>query len=109
MKMFAVIYQFKVKENMNSEFIDAWQRLTQLIFKYEGSLGSRLHKLNESVYLAYAQWPNKETWENSGNKLPESAKEAREIMRKCCSQIETLYELDCTEDLLNHKTYHNEA
>ncbi len=45
--MFAVIYQFNVKENRESEFIGAWKQLTQLIYDYEGSLGSRLHKLND--------------------------------------------------------------
>ena len=101
--MFAVIYQFKVKENRASEFINAWKELTQLIYEYEGSLGSRLHKQNEDVYLAYAQWPDKETWKNSGKNLPHSADRIREAMRDSCSSIEVLYELDSIEDLL--KTY----
>ena len=54
--MFAVIYQFKVKENRKAEFINAWKQLTHLIYEYEGSLGSRLHKQDDDVYLAYAQW-----------------------------------------------------
>ncbi len=107
--MFAVIYQFKVKENMRSEFINAWKQLTQLIYEYEGSLGSRLHKQNDGVYLAYAQWPDKDTWKNSGNKLPDSANKIRRIMRESCTKIETLYELNCTEDLLKSKTNYNKT
>ncbi len=102
--MFAVIYQFEVKEGRESEFIDAWKELTQLIYEYEGSLGSRLHRQKDSIYLAYAQWPDRETWKNSGNKLPESADKVRKTMKDCCSGIETLYELDCVEDLLKSKT-----
>ena len=98
--MFAVIYQFKVKENRKAEFINAWKQLTQLIYEYEGSLGSRLHKHKDGSYLAYAQWPDRETWKNSGNNLPDSADKIRRTMRDCCTGIETLYELDCTEDLL---------
>ncbi|MBP9153167.1 MAG: antibiotic biosynthesis monooxygenase [Flavobacteriales bacterium] len=103
--MFAVIYQFKVKENRESEFINAWKQLTQLIYEYEGSLGSRLHKQSDGMYLAYAQWPAKETWKNSGNKLPDAANEIRRIMGESCTHIETLYELDCTEDLLRSETH----
>ena len=102
--MFAVVYQFKVKENMNSEFITAWKQLTQLIYEYEGSLGSRLHKHKDGSYLAYAQWPDKETWKSSGNNLPEAADKIRRTMKDCCTGIETLYELNCTEDLLKSHT-----
>ena len=102
--MFAVIYQFNVKGNMNSEFIKAWKELTQLIYEYEGSLGSRLHKLNDKSYLAYAQWPDKETWKNSGNKLPNSADSIRKAMKNSCTNIEVLYELDSIEDLLKSRT-----
>ena len=102
--MFAVIYQFKVKENMNSKFIQAWKQLTQLIYEYEGSLGYRLHKETDNSYIAYAQWPDKETWKNSGDKLPDNANVVRRIMKECCTRIEILHELDCIEDLLKSKT-----
>lgn len=103
--MFAVIYQFDVKENMNSEFVEAWKKLTQLIYEYEGSLGSRLHELNNQAYLAYAQWPDEETWKNSGNNLPNSAENIRLAMKDSCIRIEVLYELDCVEDLLKSRTW----
>ena len=102
--MFAVIYRFEVKENKKNEFIFAWEELTKLIYEYEGSLGSRLHKINDNCFIAYAQWPNKETWGNSGNKLPDHADEVRAKMREACLEIETLYELECINDLLKSKT-----
>ncbi len=102
--MFAVIYQFNIKENMNSEFIKAWKELTQLIYEYEGSLGSRLHGLNHRSYIAYAQWPDRETWKNSGRNLPDSADRIRIAMKDSCSSIEVLYELDSVEDLLKSGT-----
>ncbi|UJH68307.1 antibiotic biosynthesis monooxygenase [Allomuricauda sp. SCSIO 65647] len=101
--MFAVVYQFIVKENRESDFIDAWKQLTRLIYEHEGSLGSRLHKQTDRVYLAYAQWPDKETWKNSGNTLPDSSGNVRSKMRASCAKIEILYELDCTADLLKSK------
>jgi heme-degrading monooxygenase HmoA len=105
--MFAVIYQFNLKEYRESEFKGSWKQLTQLIYEYEGSLGSRLHKLNDTSYIAYAQWPDRDTWKNSGNNLPDSANRARKSMRDCCTEIATLYELDCTEDLLKTHTRHD--
>ena len=39
-----------IKENMNSEFLKAWEELTDLIYEYEGSLGSRVHFERENVY-----------------------------------------------------------
>lgn len=104
--MFALIYQFEVKENKEPEFINAWEKLTQLIYEYEGSLGSRLHKQIDNVYIAYAQWPDKETWKNAGNNLPDSADEVRAKMREACTKIDTLHELECKIDLLKSKIKH---
>lgn len=98
--MFAAIYHFEVKENKETELIKAWEELTQLIYEYEGSLGSRLHSSGDNSFIAYAQWPNKELWENSGDKLPEQAKEVSKRMKEACIRIETLHELDCVSDLL---------
>lgn len=98
--MFAVIYQFEVKENRKTQFIEAWEELTQLIYKYEGSLGSRLHAEKDYLFIAYAQWPDRETWKNSGDKLPDHADEVRAQMKEACVKIVTLHELDCINDLL---------
>ena len=105
--MFAVIYQFEVKKHKDAEFRNAWAALTQLIYEYEGSLGSRLHQDNNHSYIAYALWPDKETWNRSGDHLPDRAHEVRARMREACVTIETLYELDCKMDLLQSKPFDN--
>ena len=102
--MYALIYKFKVKKNKESEFIKSWKELTELIYKYEGSLGSRLHKQDDETFIAYAQWPNDVVFNNSGKKLPENVKEIREIMRKACSDIERLFELEVIAAELKNKT-----
>lgn len=101
--MYIVLYNFEVKINKEDDFIKAWKGLTELIYKHEGSLGSRLHKSNAKHYLAYAQWPNQQTFENSGNKLPEKANEFRQLMRASCEKIEVLYKMEMLEDLLRTK------
>ncbi len=103
--MFAIIYHFEVHPGKEASFIEAWKNLTQLIYQYEGSLGSRLHKKNNEHYIAYAQWPNRKTWENSGSKLPEEAKEYRKIMKEACTSISTQHELQMIEDLLARNTF----
>ena len=98
--MFSVIYKFEVKPNRKDSFEKSWKDLTQLIYSYSGSLGSRLHKKDECNYIAYAQWPNKETWENSSEKLPEKSNEISKLMKESCVSIETLFELELIEDLI---------
>ena len=98
--MFTVIYSFHVKANQENEFRLAWKELTKLIYQYEGSLGSRLHKRNAREYLAYAQWPDKVSWEQSGKRLPAEAEKIRQSMRTACDHIETSYELEVVDDLL---------
>ncbi len=98
--MFAVIYTFEVIPGKEETFVEAWRELTLLIFLHEGSKGSRLHKNEFGNYMAYALWPDKMTWENSGDKLPEIANTWRSQMRESCTNIETSFELNVIEDLL---------
>lgn len=98
--MFSVIYKFKVKPDRKDSFEKSWNDLTLLIYKYSGSLGSRLHKKDKYNYIAYAQWPNRETWKNSSSKLPEKANEISKLMKESCNSIEVLHELELIEDLL---------
>lgn len=102
--MFTVIYSFKVKEGYSLVFEKAWKELTLLIYQFEGSMGSRLHKSTELDYIGYAQWPDKTTWANSGNNLPEHATEIRKTMRDACLTIEVLHELEVVSDLLEKVT-----
>ncbi|MBT8261019.1 MAG: antibiotic biosynthesis monooxygenase [Bacteroidia bacterium] len=103
--MFTVIYSFKVKPNKEKVFIDSWKGLTSLIYKHEGSLGSRLHRENENLFIAYAQWPNKETWGKSGGKLPDSAAEFRKAMKDSCISIDTIYKMEVVSNLLKSNSF----
>ncbi len=102
---FTVIYSFKTIEGKEDDFICAWTELTKLIYKYEGSYGSRLHKADKQLFIGYAQWPDKETWDLSGDKLPEIANAIRKKMRESCSEIKTEYKMNIVQDLLNGKRY----
>ena len=98
--MFTVIYTFNVLPGKVKDFIFNWEELTKLIYQFEGSFGSRLHHIKDLEYLAYAQWPDKETWSNSGSKLPEVASEFSKNMKAACASSTTNFELTVVSDLL---------
>jgi heme-degrading monooxygenase HmoA len=98
--MFTVIYKFQVKESLTQQFEENWTELTKLIYQHQGSLGSRLHKSDELNYIAYAQWPDRETWESEWNDMPEHSKEISRKMKEACETRETIFELEVVEDLL---------
>lgn len=102
---FSVLYSFYLNDGKEIEFIDTWTKLTKLIYKHEGSYGSRLHKVNDQLYIGYAQWPNKSVWEQSGDHLPEDAAGLRQQMRACCNEIKTEYELEVVVDLIKNERY----
>ena len=81
--------------------------MTKLVYEFEGSYGSRLHKANDNLFIAYAQWSNKEAYIQSGNNLPETATVCRQQMRECCSEIKAEYELSIVNDLLKDERYNN--
>ncbi len=98
--MFSVIYKFQLKPDKIQQFEENWTELTKLIYEHQGSWGSRLHKSDETNYIAYAQWPDKETWESEWKNMPEQAKEISRKMKEACETNETIFELDVVVDLL---------
>ncbi|MEC3906343.1 antibiotic biosynthesis monooxygenase [Tamlana sp. 2201CG12-4] len=98
--MYIVLYSFVVKSNREKEFVQSWKALTELIYKHEGSLGSRLHKEADQHYIAYAQWPDKSKFENSGHNLPDEAEFFRKLMRESCKKIEIVKKLEVVDDKL---------
>ena len=104
---FIVIYSFKVIDGKEKDFINAWTELTKLIYISAGSYGSRLHKADKLLYIAYAQWPDNETWNHSSGRLPETANKFRTQMRESCSEIKTEYEMNVVQDLLNDNKHND--
>ncbi|MEX0360471.1 MAG: antibiotic biosynthesis monooxygenase [Allomuricauda sp.] len=98
--MYAVIYQFKVVKGLEDDFIWAWKQLTKAFVAHSGGLGSRLHKDGTGLYIAYAQWPNKESWQTAKEKLPESAMAYITEMERCCKDKSVLYQMSVENDLL---------
>ena len=98
--MFSVIYTFDVKPGSENDFIQSWSTLTELFKEHAGSGGSRLHKAAAGNYVAYAQWPDRQTWEQAAEKLPSEAGPIRNKMSESCLSIDTQFELDTVVDLI---------
>lgn len=99
--MFCVIYEFTVMPEKEAEFKSAWHDLTLKIQSIRGGLGSRLHKKidENNLWIAYAQWPNRETWQNRSSN--EALTKLRNVLVNTCVSIRTVYELDVVDDLLS--------
>lgn len=55
---FVVLYRWRLHPGMESSFIEAWSRLSELLRSERGSLGSRLHCGSDGLWYSYAQWPS---------------------------------------------------
>lgn len=57
---FTVLYRWKLHPGMETSFVKAWSRITELLLKHKGSFGSRLHRGPDEIWYGYAQWPSDE-------------------------------------------------
>jgi quinol monooxygenase YgiN len=62
---FAVIYRWRLHAGKEDGFREAWDAVTRALMNERGALGSRLHRDDDGIWTAYAQWPARETWERS--------------------------------------------
>jgi hypothetical protein len=60
--MFAVIYRWKLVPGREALFEEGWRAGTEAIAKEFGGWGSRLHRGEDGIAVAYAQWPDRATW-----------------------------------------------
>jgi len=99
--MYYVLIEFDVRPGREDGFIEAWSELTEIIHRESGGLGSRLHTTPDGRYIAYAQWPDKETRERD-SLFSDEGQRARELMRETIVPENTriLYELSLVKDLL---------
>jgi len=73
--MFVVLYRWRIKKEREAEFRAAWARATERIVARYGALGSRLHQVDDGSWLAYAQWPDRESWMRMRSSPPAAPEE----------------------------------
>jgi hypothetical protein len=102
--MFAVIYRWRVVPGLEAQFEEGWRRGTQSIAAEFGGWGSRLHRGDDGVYVAYAQWPDEATWRRAmETRMRHSDEEARRMYREAIvpGSFETLFAMPVVSDLLD--------
>ena len=99
--MFIALYEFKIKSGFEKQFEENWAIVTESIFIVRGSLGSRLHKVQDGRYVAYAQWPSEEQY-NLDTPLPPTAMTARSLMKSACERQTVLKLMTVANDLFKN-------
>ncbi len=54
--MFIILYRWRVKPQKEAQFIAGWSQVTDYWRENWDSLGSRLHRGDDGLFYAYAQW-----------------------------------------------------
>nr|WP_239033118.1 antibiotic biosynthesis monooxygenase [Pseudoalteromonas luteoviolacea] len=102
------MFEFVVQEGFEEQFIKAWPSVTQGIYLFKGSLGSRLHKNVNGEYIAYAQWPDKQTWEASSEiEMSPDYEMHRDSMQESLNLESTrvLYQMEVEIDYLQRRKF----
>jgi hypothetical protein len=105
--MFAVIYRWRVIPGLEAQFEEGWRAGTERIAAEFGGWGSRLHRGEDGAFIAYAQWPDKATWERAmESRMHHSDDEARQKYRDAIEpgSFETLFTMPVISDLLQHRS-----
>lgn len=100
--MFCVVYRFHVRQDKEEQFQAGWKELTEILKEQNGALGSRLHRDSNSDWIAYAQWPDEQTWSSCSNTSVEAVS-ARKLMFDSKveeKETEVLFKLNVLHDLL---------
>jgi heme-degrading monooxygenase HmoA len=96
--MFVVVYRFRVREGSEELFQQAWEKRTHEIAERNGGLGSRLHRTEDGAFIAYAQWPSREVWQEAGKDTADT--DARRAVADTLVGAEVVFEMDVIQDLL---------
>ncbi len=96
--MFCVIYHFKVKAGQQSAFQEAWHAVTEDMVQNFRSLGARLHSSEDGSFVAYAQWPDRESWQ-SGHIVIEAESKQMHVENLLDEIPTVIYKMTVIDDL----------
>jgi len=82
--MLVFLYRWRINPEKEAQFIEAWSEITAYYRENFDSQGSRLHRGDDGIFYAYAQWESAEQRENAFRNSPKS--EAGERMREAIEE-----------------------
>lgn len=105
--MFIALYRWKVKEGHEKNFLEGWHRRTEEIYRHCGSLGSRLHQAEDGIWVAYAQWPDRRTYD-AARSIPATDAEAPMMFRESIEESYPDIYMNVIDDLLQGEVFTKE-
>jgi heme-degrading monooxygenase HmoA len=106
--VFIVIYRWRLKEGHEDTFRQGWHEMTESIYRTRGSLGSRLHRAEDGTWMAYAQWPDEETWRKAREAGTANETAARK-MREGSAEFLSEEHFQVADDLLCRSPHNGQA
>jgi quinol monooxygenase YgiN len=105
--MFVALYRWKVKEGHEKDFLEGWHRRTEEIYQRCGSLGSRLHQAEDGIWVAYAQWPDRRTYD-AAQSIEVINAEARKMFRESIEESYPDIYMSVIDDLFQEEVFRKE-
>ena len=100
--MFIALYRWRVREGGEQSCMEGWHKRTQEIYQRHGSLGSRLHRAEDGTWVAYAQWPDRRTYD-AAQSVPVIDEEARAMFRESVEEFYPDIYMEVVDDLLREE------
>jgi len=98
--MFAILYQFRLKQGTETEYRAAWNTIVCYFMKHRGAVGSCLHKTSDDLWIAYSRWPDRQTRERASFDLPKEIETAFATLNNCGEQKLPEIHMDVIDDHL---------
>ena len=98
--MFCVIYRWRIKPELEDQFIESWSEITKILISDCGGKGSRLHRGEDGLFYAYAQWNSDEDRQKAFQNFPKTT--ASEKMREAITESFSEIKLDEIADFLQY-------
>lgn len=95
---FAAIYRWRVKPGHEEACRESWRKLTVAIQKKFRTGGSRLHRADDGSFVAYAIWPDRETYDASRT-APSADADAASAFRDTIDGAVETTKVDVLDDL----------
>ena len=90
--MFVVLYRWRIRVNLEQQFVENWSARTAYLREKYDSLGSRLHRGSDGIWYSYAQWKSAEQREQAfdaeSSKVSETSQKMREAIEENFPEIQ---------------------
>lgn len=97
--MFIVLYRWRIKPELEPQFIEAWSEITAYYSENKDWRGSRLHRGGDGIFYSYAQWATDEARRKAFEKRPvfDAGAKLREAIEESFPEVV----LEIVSDFLN--------